>query len=161
MRRKNREITDINEIERILTAATVCRLALNGADGYPYILPMNYGLVREGDQFCLYFHCAREGTKLDLMGRDPRVSFEVDGAHRLYGDGDLACTYGYAFESVIGQGTLEAVEGLEKRKGLEALMQQLRPGETFTFSERDVEAVAVLCLRAERMTAKRNMGPGA
>jgi hypothetical protein len=74
MRRKHCEITDPQDIERVLGAATIGRLATNGADGYPYITPVNF-VYHEGN---IYFHSAAKGEKLDNLGRDPKVCFEVD-----------------------------------------------------------------------------------
>jgi uncharacterized protein len=74
MRRKHCEITDPQEIERILSTTTVGRLATNGADGYPYITPVNF-VYHQG---YIYFHCASKGEKLDNLMRDPKVCFEVD-----------------------------------------------------------------------------------
>ncbi|MEW6529868.1 MAG: pyridoxamine 5'-phosphate oxidase family protein [Thermodesulfobacteriota bacterium] len=74
MRRKHSEITDPNEIQRILSSTNIGRLATNGADGYPYITPVNF-VYHEGK---IYFHCAPKGEKLDNLARDPNVCFEVD-----------------------------------------------------------------------------------
>ena len=74
MRRKHCEITNPQDIERILNSTTIGRLATSGADGYPYITPVNFAYY-EGN---LYFHSALKGEKLDNLARDPRVCFEVD-----------------------------------------------------------------------------------
>lgn len=74
MRRKHCEITDPAHIDRILRSARIGRMATMGADGYPYITPVNY-VWHEGK---IYFHCAASGEKLDNLGRDPRVCFQVD-----------------------------------------------------------------------------------
>lgn len=74
MRRKHCEITDPKQIQRILGSTTIGRLATNGADGYPYITPVNF-VNHEGN---IYFHCASKGEKLDNLDRDPKVCFEVD-----------------------------------------------------------------------------------
>ena len=44
MRRKDREIREKDEIIRVMEACDVCRLALNDLDGWPYLLPLNFGL---------------------------------------------------------------------------------------------------------------------
>lgn len=49
MIRKDREITDRGEQLAIMDACDVCRVALNGADGYSYIVPLNFGVEVEGD----------------------------------------------------------------------------------------------------------------
>ena len=68
MRRKDREITDFHEIIEIIRKCDVCRLALND-EGYPYIVPLNFGLDVRGDQVYFYFHAAVKGKKLDLIAK--------------------------------------------------------------------------------------------
>ena len=77
MRRKDREIRDIDEIVRILNEAQVCRLALFDGE-YPYIIPMCFGFDLDGDKLELYFHCAARGKKLDLIKENNRAAFEID-----------------------------------------------------------------------------------
>ena len=74
MRRKHSEVTDPKEIERILSSTNIGRVATVGADGFPYITPVNF-VSLEGN---IYFHCAPKGEKLDNLMREPRVCFEVD-----------------------------------------------------------------------------------
>jgi len=74
MRRSHCEVRDPEKILEILSSARIGRLATRGADGYPYITPVNF--VYHGGK--IYFHCAPEGEKLDNIARDPRVCFQVD-----------------------------------------------------------------------------------
>lgn len=74
MKRKYCEITDPEEIRRILDSTTIGRLATLGADGFPYITPVNF-VFHEGN---IYFHCAMVGEKLNNMAANPKVCFEVD-----------------------------------------------------------------------------------
>lgn len=74
MRRKHSEITDPEKIKKTLSSANIGRLATNGADGYPYITPVNF-VFYQGN---IYFHCAPEGEKLDNIDRNSQVCFEVD-----------------------------------------------------------------------------------
>lgn len=74
MRRKHCEINDPQHIEQILSSTAIGRLATNGADGYPYITPLNF-VYYAGD---IYFHTSSKGEKLDNLVRDPKVCFEVD-----------------------------------------------------------------------------------
>jgi hypothetical protein len=69
MRRKQCEITDPQEIQRILDATPIGRMASIGLDGYPYITPVNFVYY----QGCIYFHCAPKGEKLQNIERDPKV----------------------------------------------------------------------------------------
>ena len=58
-------------------------MAVHGEDGYPYAFPMDY-LYLDGK---LYFHCAKEGHKLDAIAADDKASFCVmDEGFRKEGD---------------------------------------------------------------------------
>jgi nitroimidazol reductase NimA-like FMN-containing flavoprotein (pyridoxamine 5'-phosphate oxidase superfamily) len=59
MRRSDREITDILEIESILNAATVCRIGLADS-GEPYIIPVCFGYFHG----TIYIHSTVSGKKL-------------------------------------------------------------------------------------------------
>ena len=74
MRRKHSEITDPEKIKKTLSSVNIGRLATNGADGYPYITPVNF-VFYQGN---IYFHCAPEGEKLDNIDRNSQVCFQVD-----------------------------------------------------------------------------------
>ncbi len=69
-------------IIRIMEKCDVCRIALNN-NGYPYILPLNFGMKVDNNIVELYFHGANEGMKYDLIQNDNRASFEMDCEHRL------------------------------------------------------------------------------
>ena len=69
MRRKDREITDFDEMMKIIAKCDTCRLALFD-DEFPYIVPLNFGTNVEEGQLYLYFHSAKEGTKLDLIRKN-------------------------------------------------------------------------------------------
>ena len=52
MRRRDREVTDSNEIIHILDTGKVLHLGLVD-QGKPYIVPMNFGYILEGDKLVL------------------------------------------------------------------------------------------------------------
>ncbi len=81
MRKKDREIKDAKELKEILQKADVCRIAF-AVDGVPYIVTMNFGYVWK-DHLTLYFHCAKEGKKLELTKRNNTVCFEMDTDHEI------------------------------------------------------------------------------
>lgn len=152
MRRRDREITDRNEMIEVMKKCDVCRIAMNDGE-YPYILPLNFGLSLEDDTIVLYFHGADSGKKYELFAKDNRVSFEMDCSHQLVLDDEKkTCTMKY--ESVIGQGRIEIVPDEEKMKGLKILMRQYR-NEDFPFNSAAVPRTTVFKLVVEKMTGKR------
>ena len=152
MRRKDREITDFQEMIAIMERCDVCRIALHDGD-YPYMLPLSFGLDVQEEQVFLYFHAASEGKKLDLIARDNRAAFEMDCGHQLVlNEEKMSCTM--AYESVMGHGTIELVPEEEKYSALKILMRHYH-AEDFPFDTRPVKVTAVLKMTVADMTAKR------
>ena len=136
----------------IIKKCDACVLALND-EGFPYLVPMNFGMNMEEGQLYLYFHCAKEGRKLELIKKDNRVSFEMDCEHKLVlQEEEMECSMGYA--SVVGQGTIEFVAEEDKFDALKILMRQYR-SEEFIFDTRMLSVTTVLKMKVLNMTGKR------
>lgn len=71
--RRFKQATTPQECEAVLSSARRGILAVHGENGYPYGLPVNY-LYLDGK---IYFHCAKEGHKLDAVRADDKVCFTV------------------------------------------------------------------------------------
>ena len=156
MRKKDREVTDRNEILEIMRGCDVCRLALNDPEGYPYILPLNFGMLLEGDKISLVFHSALEGYKVELMKADSRASFEMDREHKLqYFENQGRCTM--AYESVMGRGRLRILGDDEKLAALKALMSHYHPDREAPFATGAVPRTLVYVLEVESLTGKRKL----
>lgn len=155
MRRKDREVTSIEEIQRILEACKICRLGFSD-QGSIYIVPMNFGAVFEEGRLVLYFHGAREGRKLDLIRKNPMAGIEMDCRHELV-TGDTACQYSYHYASIIGNGRAEIVtEPREKQKALSVIMRH-QTGRDFSEFETNPKlerAVTIIRVEAEEFTCK-------
>lgn len=150
MRRKEKELTDREEVEAILKQADICRLAMSVND-QPYIVAMNFGYADDK----LYFHCAKEGRKLDMILQNPNVCFQVEGRHEM-AEGEIACKWTMKFESVVGFGTARIVEDQnEKEKALHMLMGQYS-NQSFSFTPAQVNAVGVIVVDVEEMRGKRS-----
>ena len=153
MRRKDREVTDLSEIIEIMKNCDVCRLALND-DGFPYILPLNFGMAVNGDKITLYFHSALEGYKVGLIRKDNRASFEMDCKHELqYFEDKGYCTM--AYESVIGRGHIRILSEEEKLPALKLLMAHYHDGKDMPFSTAAIPRTLVYALEVESITGKR------
>lgn len=154
MRKANREVKDIEKIVEVMKKCEVCRIALNDEE-YPYILPLSFGMDCIDGKVTLYFHSALEGTKLNLIRRDNRASFEVDCEGELeYIREKGYCTY--AYESVIGSGRIIMVEDEDdKIHALRKLMQQYHGGKDVPFSRAALPRTAVYKLVVEKITCKQ------
>ena len=155
MRRTDKQITDIPTILSVIDRCDVCRLGLSQNDR-PYIVPMNFGYEYADDRLTLYFHCAKEGRKMDMMRANPNACFEMDIAHKLR-EGFQPCQYGMTYESVVGFGRIVICDDpREKDKGLLLLMQKYVPDRSFSFTMAQLESVAVLKLEAESFSGKQS-----
>jgi len=153
MRRADRAITDFKEIRAIVERAKVLHLGLNGGER-PYIVPLHYGVVWEGEKPVFYVHGAKEGRKLALIRRDGRVFVEIDTAGELVSGGETPCRYGAVFESVMCDAEAEILPaGEEKRRALQILMKT-QTGRDFTITPEMADGVAVVRLRAVNLSAK-------
>lgn len=152
MRRADREVTKMEDILDIVSSCKVCRVGMRDEEGL-YILPLNFGYVYEQDRLTLYFHCAREGRKLDAIKADSNVCFEMDGEHGLI-EGNTACEYGYSFKSVVGTGSAYIVtEMVEKKRALYLLMKH-QSGKNFEFTDAMANSVAVFRIEVNKITGK-------
>lgn len=155
MRRKEREVTEEAALEQIVKACDCCRLGL-WDDPWPYVVPMNFGFLRQGKDWVFYFHSAKEGKKLDLIRTHPQAAFEMDTAHQLKRH-ETACGHSFCYQSVTGRGTISFVEEEEeKRQALNAIMERYTGKGNWPFSKEMMEAVAILKLEAVEVTGKEH-----
>lgn len=153
VRRKDREITDPDRINEILRRCEVCRLGLRDGDEI-YIVPMSFGFELEDGQRVLYFHSAKEGRKLDLLKRDPKVGFELDTGYCVQ-PGENACAYSANYQSVIGTGRVEFLTQPEqKEKGLQSVMRHATNKGGWHFDDAMLKSVCVLRLVVEKLCCK-------
>jgi nitroimidazol reductase NimA-like FMN-containing flavoprotein (pyridoxamine 5'-phosphate oxidase superfamily) len=153
MRRKDREISESKEIETIISRCDVCRVAF-ASGNVPYIVTMNFG-YRGGDVPVLYFHCAPEGRKIEMINKNNYVCFEMDTDHEIF-KGEKGCDWGMNFSSVVGYGNLFIIKDKhEKIAGLNHIMNQYGGSGTYSFDEKVLAKTTVLRLDITAMTAKR------
>lgn len=77
MRRFKQQLTD-DACAQVLETAPRGVLAVSGDDDYPYTVPLNF--IFDPQRNRLYFHCAKEGHKLDAIARNDKASFNVMSA---------------------------------------------------------------------------------
>lgn len=101
MRRAKQEISK-EECFKILREEKRGVLAMIGDGGYPYAIPLNFYFDEAEEK--VYFHCAKEGHKLDAIKNCDKVCFTVwnQGEQK---DGD----WSYYVTSVVIMGRAELV----------------------------------------------------
>ena len=157
MRRKDKEITEINDKINVIKKCKVCRIGLS-ENNKPYIIPLNYGYDFENNALTLFFHSAKEGRKLDIIKNNNNACFEVDCDTRLF-EGEKACNYSYVFKSIIGFGKIILLEDMnEKIDGLyKILKHQTGKEDVFVFSPEEMKNVAVYKMVVEEFTGKQKI----
>lgn len=107
MRRFKQQISD-EECRDVLILEPRGVLSVIGDDGYPYGIPMDHWYSEEDGK--LYFHCAKEGHKLDAIRACDKVSYCVmDKGFRKEGEWALN------IRSVVVFGRIKIVDDEAKR----------------------------------------------
>lgn len=157
MRKPHKRITDPAVIFALLDTSPVGRLGTIASDGWPMIKPLNF--VRDG--WSLYFHCAREGEKLDDIRRDNRVCFEVDlPIAYVKGRPENPCRAEYLYRSVIIRGRATKVEDRdEKIHALDCLLRKFQPESSFTgYSDEKLDLTGIVRIDIDDLSGKEDMG---
>ena len=76
MRRASRAIPE-EAAKHLLQQSRRGVLAVNGDNGYPFAIPVNYYYDQEHDK--IYFHGAKSGQKVDALKQNDKVCFTVYG----------------------------------------------------------------------------------
>lgn len=152
MRRKDREIADKSEQYAILDDAPVMHLGLVDGDE-PYVVPLNFVRIEDA----LYFHCAKEGRKLDLIRAGSKACFEVTGKAKLQ-VGAHACDCSTLYESVVGWGSVAMLGSDEEKSAALAALNRKFGAPEGPFPAAMLDAVEVVRIRIERLTGKAKRG---
>ncbi len=157
MTRREREVTDVNEIIKILDKAKVLHLGLVDGDE-PYVIPMNYGYEIQDDKLVFYLHGARQGRKLDVIRKNPNAFAELE-CDIVPFEGDVACKYGITYASVMAKGKAIIVDDTEEKMHALTVLMKTQTGKDFEFNEKLVSVVSVIKIEVEQFTAKHRPGP--
>lgn len=146
MRRKDRE----RDREFALKVIDHCQFGTAAFQGEePYCLPLS--LVRVGEE--LYFHCALEGKKLELLRKDPRVCVTFVSFNQAAAD--KFTTY-YECAMVMGTAS-EVTREEEKIAALRALCQRMTPDNMADFENaiaRSLPRTGVWRIHMDQITGK-------
>ena len=154
MRRKDREVKDLEIIKQIIAECDTIHIGLADGD-YPYILPMSFGYETVEDRIFFYVHGSRAGRKIDLMKKNGVCSFVTDCAQRAVMDmNQKEATMHY--RSVMGKAKVDFLQGEEALRALRLLMDQYDASRGKEYSLTHVPHTAVIRLSVTEYTAKQN-----
>lgn len=150
MRRFRQQLSE-DECREVLKSGVRGVLSVNGDDGYPYGLPVDYWFDEKNNRIC--FHGAKAGHKIDSVEKNDKVSFCVmeTGAKK---EGDWAFTV----RSVILFGRIRKVTDPEQIDAiLRGLCARFPAPEGYADYEIAKSGRSVQCLEIipEHMTGKR------
>ena len=150
MRRADKEVKDLEQLEEILRACTAVRIGTRDERGM-FIVPMSYGYTLEGEELTLFVHSAPEGRKVSAFRSGGEAAFEMDCGHALR-PAATACGHSFTYRSIMGSGTIrELTEPQEKYEALNAIMRHMT-GRNWEMPEPAVARVSVFAIWAERWT---------
>ena len=154
MRRKDREMDEAFALG-IADKCEYAVLSMTDGGGAPYCVPIS--IVRDGRD--VFFHCAREGKKVDAMRGKAEVCIACVGSVRPAAD-----KFTTEFESAIIRGRAEEVlEDAEKIRALRLLCQRHTPANMHNFDaavSKSLARTAVWKVAIREITGKRKKYDG-
>jgi nitroimidazol reductase NimA-like FMN-containing flavoprotein (pyridoxamine 5'-phosphate oxidase superfamily) len=143
MRRQEREMSEPAFMHSVLAEARQIYLAFNTGVA-PYVIAVNH-IFHQG---ALWFHCAAEGRKLELLRADPRVGFFT--ALNIAQDGATT-----RYRSVCGAGRAEIIEAETARiEALKAVARRFAAPCRFPVSPRKLAATVIVRIAIEEIAGK-------
>lgn len=149
IRKKKNEI-NIAMAKLLLESSRRGVLAVNGDDGYPYAIPINY--VYDDEAQRIYFHGAKIGHKVDALRACDKVCFTVFGNETVRTE-----SWAPFMQSVVVFGRCHFMEaGSEATRRLKQLAMKYYPSEQLVDEEitQSGKAVQVFEIEIEHMSGK-------
>ncbi len=157
MTKREREVTDLEQIKSFLDKGKVIHIGLCDGD-QPYVIPMNYGYTLEEGKLCFYLHGALKGYKYDIIEKNPKASFSIECDIEPF-PGRVACQYGTAYSSVMGKGIIEVLTDVEEKERALTIFMKTQTGKDFDFDEKLVSIVNVMKITVDEYSAKQRPLP--
>ena len=153
MRRKDREVTDVHQIKKILDACKTCHLAMVD-EGRPYVIPLSYAYLMDEKTLTLFFHSAKEGRKIDILRDNAAVCFEICREGEPVLAEKTPCNSGYYYASVHGFGEAVFIEDSPEKCAALTLLMKHQANLEVGFTPAQAENVCVFKVTAESFTGK-------
>ena len=149
--RKKKNQISTEAAEQRLREARRGILAVNGREGYPYAIPINYYYDREAQK--IYFHGARAGHKAEAIRACDKVCFTVYGGEFYKND-----HWAPYVQSVLVYGRCRLVENIAVTEArVRELAMKYYPSAEEVEAEiaKDLRAVQLYEITVEHMTGKQ------
>lgn len=157
MRRKDREVQDKTEVFDILKRCDTIRIGMQG-NQFPYVVPVSFGMEVVNDKAVVYFHCAQQGMKVDLLRENPCVCVEGDIFMQVE---KTAHGITARYESVIGLGECQIITDIDEiKRGLKVLLDHYGYYEYPLDRCMGMSHLLIGKIVLDKITGKRNL-PGA
>lgn len=151
MRRTDKKIKSRPEIDEIINAAEVCRLAF-AKDNEPYLVPVSYGY----DGKSIFIHTAMEGKKIEFLKSNDRVCFEFETDTKIVTHETIGCKWTTSFKSVIGYGKMKRItDDLGAIHALNQIMLKYS-GKEWDFTNKDLSRVYMWKIEIEEISGKKS-----
>jgi uncharacterized protein len=147
--RRIKQLLSKEETIKILNACSYGVLGVNGDDGYPYTVPVNY--VFKDNK--LFFHCAKEGHKIDSIKSNDKVTFSVIEKDEVI---EKSFDTDFRSASIFGRARI-LTDDSDKRYALECLVEKYSSNyieEGQKVIENGLNRVCVVEVKIEHMTGK-------
>jgi nitroimidazol reductase NimA-like FMN-containing flavoprotein (pyridoxamine 5'-phosphate oxidase superfamily) len=151
VRRSDKEVTDPDEIERIINSALVCRLGLCEGD-QPYVVPVCFGY----EAGRIYIHSYPSGKKMEIIRKNPRVCIEIDSGIEPV-PAESPCGRGMKYRSVIAFGTCRILSGKDEKKNALKVILEHYVAINEDIPDFSPDGVAVISIDIETITGKKSV----
>ena len=139
------------ETEALLTSGKEGVLAVNGDNGYPYAVPVNY-VYLDG---AIYIHTTQHGYKVEAIQANSKVCFTAVLSSEI-NEADTTTK----FESVSATGDAVLLTDIgEKERAMEEIVRRLAPSNVaggMATIQRLLPAVGVIKINVTELTGKAN-----
>ena len=140
------------EMEDILSRASVCYVGITDQQGNPYVVPMNF-CYQNG---VVYLHSAPDGSSLDMLkvNNNVCITFSV-GDELVYQNVEMGCSYRVKAASVMCRGAVSFVDDMQEKRDILHLLMKHYTNYPVRFSDPAVRNVCIWKVPVDTMTARR------
>ena len=153
VRRSEREIKVASELRSILENGRYATIGLSKA-GEPYVVTLSYGY--DPAENALFFHCAKEGRKIDFLRSNPRACVTI-----IEDDGFDSGSCEHSYRSVVLSGTIQLIDDRsEIDRGIRLMIEQQEKKDPAHFfaklkkGNKSYDTLQILKMTVKSMTGK-------